>query len=62
MADGSQTLSERDRKVIDATLNSTGASVNDGWGWRIPRNPDRVMAEFTEAEQEVKRMVENGTG
>ena len=52
---------ERDRKVIDVTFNSTGESVNGAWGWRIPRNPDRVMGEFTDAELEVKKLEKDNT-
>ena len=52
---------KRDRKIIDVTFNSTGESVNGAWGWRIPRNPARVMGEFTEAEKEVDILVKNKT-
>jgi len=52
---------ERDRKIIDVTFNSSGESVNGAWGWRIPRNPARVMGEFTEAEKEVDNLAKNKT-
>ncbi len=52
---------ERDKKIIDVTFNSTGDSVNGAWGWRIPRNPARVMGEFTEAEKEVDILAKNKT-
>ena len=52
---------ERDRKIIDVTFNSSGESVNGAWGWRIPRNPARVMGEFTDAEREVDILAENKT-
>ena len=52
---------KRDREVIDVTFNSTGESVNGAWGWRIPRNPARVMGEFTEAEKEVDVLAANKT-
>jgi len=58
MADDNQ---ERDRKIIDVTFNSSGESVNGAWGWRIPRNPARVMGEFTDAEREVDTLAENNT-
>jgi len=50
MAGMDRDFSERDRKVLDVTFNSAGESVNAGWGWRIPRNPERVKGEYTEAE------------
>ncbi len=50
MADTETDLSERDKEVLDVTFNSAGESVNNAWGWKIPRNPARVMGELTEAE------------
>jgi len=47
---------ERDRKVIEVTFHSTPSSVNAGWGWRIPCNPDREPGHFTERELEVQRL------
>ena len=61
MADTETGLSERDEEVLDVTFNSAGESVNNAWGWKIPRNPARVMGEFTEAEKEVTEMAQNNT-
>ena len=58
MADDNQ---QRDKEVIDVTFNSSGESVNGAWGWRIPRNPARVMGEFTEAEKEVDVLAKDKT-
>lgn len=44
---------DRDRKVLDVTFHSAGDSVNNAWGWRIPRNPERQQGGYTDAEQEV---------
>ncbi len=52
---------EQERKVLDVTYNSTPQRFNAGWGWRIPQNPDRVPGQRTEAEQEIKKMVAQGT-
>ncbi|MFH0965541.1 MAG: hypothetical protein V2A58_16195 [Planctomycetota bacterium] len=52
---------ERDRKVLDVTFNSAGPSVNGAWGWKIPRNPARVMGKFTDAECEVSNLAKSKT-
>lgn len=61
MAGMDKDFSEQDRKVLDVTFNSAGESVNAGWGWRIPRNPERVKGEYTKAEREVPEMARNNT-
>jgi hypothetical protein len=58
MSDG---MSEADRKVLDVTFHSAGQSVNNAWGWKLPRNPTRRTGECTEPEMEVMRMAEAGT-
>ena len=49
---------ERDRKILEVTFHSTPDSFNKGWGWRIPRNPDRVPGKFNEEELEVSTLAE----
>jgi len=61
MSDPGTGLSDRDKEVLDVTFNSAGESVNNAWGWKIPRNPARVMGEITEAENEVREMAHNNT-
>ncbi len=53
--------SERDKKVIDVTFNSTQASFNAGWGWRTAKNPEREPGKWTEKEEEVTRLAKNNT-
>jgi hypothetical protein len=57
--------SERDRQVIEVTFHSTPpgeAERAGGWGWRIPKNPERQPGErFTEKEQEVARLAKDET-
>ena len=50
---------ERDREVLRVTFDSTPKYelTTCGWGWRIPRNPDREPGKFTETEQEITRCV-----
>ena len=50
---------ERDREVLKVTFESTPKYelTTCGWGWRIPRNPDREPGKFTETEQEISRCV-----
>ena len=52
---------DRDRQIIDVTFNATPDEHNPGWGWRIPRNPQRQPGKFTEEELEVSRLAENRT-
>ena len=61
MADSQEGFSEQERKVLEVTYHSAGGSVNQAWGWKIPRNPERVMGQYTEAEQEVTEMARNKT-
>ena len=51
--------SERDREVLEVTFHSTPDSFNKGWGWRIPRNPDRESGKFTEEELEVSELAQS---
>lgn len=44
-------------QVLKTTFERRGHG-NTGWGWRIPNNPERVLGEFTEEEQEVHRILE----
>ena len=53
--------SERDKKVIDVTFHSAGASFNAGWGWRIAKNPEREPGKWTDKEEEVTRLAKNKT-
>ena len=52
---------EQERKVLDVTFHSTPDHFNKGWGWRIPKNPERVPGEFTEIEREVSNMRDDKT-
>ena len=61
MADEDRDRAERDRKVLDVTFNSAGENFNKAWGWKIPRNPSRVMGELTDAEMEVPRLAKDKT-
>ena len=61
MVDSQEGFSEQDKKVLDVTYHSAGESANQAWGWKIPRNPERVMGQYTEAEQEVTEMARNKT-
>jgi hypothetical protein len=53
--------SQDEQKVLDVTFHSVPQSFNHGWGWRIPRNPDRNPGEVTEREQEVMRLAKDKT-
>lgn len=52
---------EIEREILRVTFHSTPATLNKGWGWRIPNNPDREPGKFTEAEQEVAHLSKNKT-
>jgi hypothetical protein len=55
-------MEDRDRKIIAVTFGSTPSSFNPGWGWKIPRNPEREPGrEWTETELEVTRMAKESS-